>query len=164
MWRSLGSIAAGLVFVCTVGLVTATTGLSAQRFGAGNRVAASGARVVSLVETGHLVLDRSMVRGSAIGERGQATGTYNAPVRVFLTIHVHYVTADVTIYPRGGSITGSAHADFRVSGSAGLFHGSLVISHGTGTFRRISGKLAFEGGINRQTFNLWVLAKGSAKY
>jgi hypothetical protein len=165
MKRSLGStVARLLVFVCTAGLLAAATGLSAQASGTTSAVRGRAAKTISLTETGHLTFDPSMERGSAIGERGRAVGTYNAPVECYLTIHAHYVTATVTVYPKGGSITGVAKADYVVTGSVGSFHGTLAITHGTGTYRHISGKMALEGGINHQNYKLWLVAKGSAKY
>jgi hypothetical protein len=162
--RSLGSVTARvLVGACAAGLMTAA-GLCAQSSGATSGIEAKAARTVSLVETGHLAFVPSMERGSAIGERGRATGTYDGSLEVYLTIHPHYATAVMTVYPRGGSITGSAHADYVVHGSVGSFQGTLDITHGTGTFKHISGKLSFKGAINHLNYKMWVVTQGTARY
>jgi len=153
-----------LIFVCTTWITTAGIGLSARASVTSRRVTAHMAKTVSLVETGHLTFDPSLERGAAIGERGSAVGTYNAPVEVLLTIHAHYVTADVTIYAHGGSIAGAADANYTVTGSVGSFYGTLTIKRGTGTFRHISGKLQFKGAINHQNFKMWVVTEGKATY
>lgn len=99
--------------------------------------------------------------GSALVEYGRAAGTYDAPVSADLTIHPTSVTATVTIYPKGGSITGTAQANYIVKGSIGYFGGSFTITHGTGSYRHVSGKaLGISGTINRETFAMTVKAHG----
>ncbi|HTD58807.1 MAG TPA: hypothetical protein VK672_07920 [Solirubrobacteraceae bacterium] len=153
-----------LVVACAVGLTAAATALIASASQAGSPSVAKAARTVSLAETGHLTFDPSLERGAAIGERGQAVGTYNAPLELYLTVHAHYVTAETTIYPHGGSITGAARADYTITGLVGSFHGTMKITHGTGTYRHISGKLAIRGAINHRSLKLWVVTEGKATY
>jgi hypothetical protein len=145
-------------------LATATLGIAAQASGGTGAPAARAARRVSLVENAHLKLAGE--HGSAIAERGEASGTYSAPVAVTLTIHPKSVTASVTIYPSGGSISGVASANYIVKGSYGYFGGTLTLSHGTGKFRHISevnGKpLGFSGRINHDSFAMEVKAHGEA--
>jgi hypothetical protein len=165
MGHSLGSTATRLlVAVCVVGAMALATGLSAQASAARSHVEARAAKTVSLAETGHLKLEPKMERGSAIGERGQGTGTYNAPVEAYLTFHAHYLTVEVTVYPKGGSISGYAQAEYHTSGGVGSFKGTLRVTHGTGTYRHISGTAAFRGGINTFSYNCWFQANGRGSY
>ncbi|HEY2632443.1 MAG TPA: hypothetical protein VGI26_08710 [Solirubrobacteraceae bacterium] len=153
-------------------LALAATGLAAQASGGTTRLTRAGktapiataARRVSLVENAHLKF--AAEHGSALSERGSATGTYDAPVAVTLTIHPKTVTATVTIYPSGGSITGYANANYTVKGSYGYFGGTMTVSHGTGKYRHISevnGKpLGFSGKISHISFAMEVKAHGEA--
>ena len=165
MQWSKGSITARrvLVLVCAAGLLGAVIGASAQASG---RVApaATAAKTVSLAETAHLEISKQEIPGSEIAESGRATGTYNAPVVAGLTIHAHSVTAVVTVYLKGGSITARANASFKFTGDVGRFGGTLTVSHATGTYRHASGHLAFIGAINRNTYKMWAVTSGSAKY
>lgn len=151
-----------LAATCALVLATATFSVVTQASGGQGKPSARAARRVSLTEIAHLKFTAE--HGSALSERGQATGTYNAPVAVTLTIYPKSVTADVTIYPSGGSISGVAHANYTVKGSTGYFGGSFTLSHGTGRFRHISeinGKpLGISGSINRISFAMEVKAHG----
>jgi hypothetical protein len=116
------------------------------------------AKRVKLVEVGHLELSKE--EGSAITERGRATGTYNAPVTAAFTIHPKSVTVVVTLYPTGGSITGTAIANYKVANGIGYFGGYFKIGRGTGKYRHVSevdGKpLGFSGTINRNSLKVEV--------
>ncbi len=116
-----------------------------------------------LVENAQLRLTHNNEYESTLGERGQAAGTFNAPVTAALTLSPGHVTATFTIYPHGGSISGIAQAKYIVKGSTGYFGGTLTITHGTGTYKHASGKnLGFSGTINRQHFNMSIKAHGWA--
>jgi len=81
-----------------------------------------------------------------------------------LTIHPKSVTAVVTIYPRGGSISGVANANYVVKGSLGYFGGTFTLRRGTGRYSHISevnGKpLGISGSIDRYSFAMEVKAHG----
>lgn len=166
MRRKLGSTAArGLrILACGVVLVAATIGASAAASSGRVMPSARAARTVTLSETAHLEPGKQEVPGSEISESGRATGTYNAPVLAGLTIHAHSVTSVVTVFLKGGSITASANASFEFTGVVGNFHGTLTVSHATGTYRHASGYLSFRGAINRDTLKMWAVTSGSAKY
>jgi len=150
--------------VCCLMLVATTAGLTAQASGGTAKPTAHAARRLSLVETAHLKF--SSEHGAALNERGSATGTYNAPVTVSLTIHPKSVTAVVTIYPRGGSIRGTANANYVVKGVYGYFGGTFTLRGGTGKYSHISevnGKpLGISGKIDRTNFAMEVKAHGEA--
>jgi hypothetical protein len=165
MGPSMTSIAARrlLVLICVAGLVAAAIGASAQALG---RAAprANAARTVSLAEVAHLEASKQEIPGSEIAESGQAMGTYKAHVIAGLTIHAHSVTAVVTVFLKGGTITARSNASFKFMGEVGNFHGTLAVSHATGTYRHASGHLAFRGAINRNTLKMWAETAGKAKY
>ena len=164
MQRIQGKAAAGRSLAACGLALFAAIGLTAQASGGTGKPAAREARRVLLVETAHLKFTAE--HGSALAERGRATGTYNAPVAVTLTIHPKSVTAVVTIYPTGGSISGVANANYTIKGSYGYFGGTLTLRRGTGKYSHISevnGKpLGFSGSINHYNFAMEVKAHGEA--
>jgi hypothetical protein len=165
MRRSPGPVPARLVIlICALALGTAVVGLTAQASGTTERATAKAARRVHLIESAHLKLIKE--EGATLTERGQAVGTYNAPVTATFTIRPKSVTAIVTIYPKGGSITGTAHANYVVQNSVGYFGGTLTLGRGTGSFRHLSEvkgmPLGVSGTINRYSFAIEVKAHGEA--
>ena len=153
-----------LALVCGAPLAAMVMGGAAQASTGRAAPAARVARTVSLSETAHLEASRQEVPGAEISESGRAVGTYDAPVLSGLTIHAHSVTAIVTIYLKGGSITATADASFKFTGEVGNFHGTLYVTHATGTYRHASGHLTFTGAINRNTLKMWAVTSGTAKY
>jgi hypothetical protein len=107
------------------------------------------ARTVSLDENGDLHLTSK--QGFTLNEQGPASGTITG------TIHVHLkivssgsVTAEVSIYPRGGSISGIGTASYKRGTTTASFSGTLSISHGTGSYANAHGSgLSFSGTIQR---------------
>ncbi len=166
MRNGLGPMAvrARWVLLCCSLLGAVTAGGATQAMATQPTPAARAARTVNLAETAHLQTSKQEVPGAEISESGRAVGTYDAPVLAGLTIHAHSVTAIVTIYLKGGSITASANASFKFTGEVGNFHGTLNVSHATGTYRRATGHLTFTGAINRNTLKMWAVTSGSAKY
>ncbi len=124
---------------------------------------AHAARTVYLRELGHL----RYVNGneSTLDEHGNASGTFNGSLAARLTISAEHVSAVFTIYPRGGSVTGKAWANFVVRGHTGYYGGTLKIVHGTGAFRHASGaNIGISGTIDRYSFALVVKVDGWIKY
>jgi hypothetical protein len=160
-----GSIAArGLLLICVTGLIAADMAASVQASRGSAAPATMAARTVSLAETAHLEFSKKEIPGAEIVESGRAKGTYNASVLAGLTIHAHTITAVVTVYLKGGSITARANASFEFTGEVGSFHGTLSVSNATGTYRHAQGHLAFRGAINRNTYKMWAVTSGSARY
>lgn len=165
MRRSLGPVPVRpMISICAPALAAAAVGLTAQASGTTGHPIAKEAKKVHLVENARLTLTSE--EGSALTERGQATGTYNAPVTATFTIHPKSVTAVVTIFPRGGSITGTAHANYVVKNSLGYFGGTFMLGRGTGKYRHVSEingtPLGISGTINRYSFATEVKAHGEA--
>jgi hypothetical protein len=169
MRRSLGSTTGSRLWVlgaASLGAVLTAGAMGGVAWAHGPVLEPAGhaARTVSLSEIAHLETSKREIPGSEISESGRAVGTYNAPVIAGLTIHAHSVTAIVTVYLKGGSITGTANANFKFVGEVGNFQGTLVVGHSTGTYRHATGHLTFRGAINRNSLKMWAVTSGSAKY
>jgi hypothetical protein len=110
---------------------------------------ASSARTINLNETGRLRLTSH--HGFTLNEVGTASGTIDGTIYLHLNIvSTNHVTAEVNIYPRGGSITGKASANYRVSGGTATFSGTMYIARGSGRYRHAHGSgLGFTGSIRR---------------
>lgn len=160
MRRSVGSLAARLLMpTCAAALVATAVGTTTQASGTTGSPVAREAKKVVLVEVAHMKFTGE--NGSTLIEHGQATGTYAAPMVADITLHQEshkeYVAAVVTIYPRGGSIAGTARAEYRTVGSLYYFGGVFTLNHGTGKFAHISevgGKaLGFSGIFNHRNLD-----------
>jgi len=136
---------------------------SAAAIGSAQTTARS-ARVIHLQEHGRLRFYGE--RGTTLIERGTAYGTYTATMVAYLTIHSKSVSARVTIYPRGGSITADADAAYRIVKNLGYFGGTLNLGRGTGRYSHIAEvnhkPLGISGVINRENFEVEVKANGEA--
>lgn len=95
-------------------------------------------------------------------EQGQAAGTVNGTIYVHLTVvSTSRVTAEVRMYPDGGSIVGLASADYRRGSETASFSGSMSISGGSGRFQRARGSgLSFSGTIQRSNDAVTVHVSG----
>jgi len=147
------------ISTCALALLASIVGLTALASGAVRGPVALQAKTIDLVENANLKLINE--EGAALVEHGRATGTYNAPVTATFTIHPKAVTATVTVFPHGGSITGVAQTNYVVQNSTGYFGGTFTITRGTGSFAHASGKaLGISGTINRYSFAITVKAHG----
>jgi hypothetical protein len=107
------------------------------------------ARTISLNESGRLHLTSK--HGFTLNETGSASGTIGGTIYLHLNVvAVNRVTAEVNIYPHGGSVTGHANASYHVAGSTASFSGTMSISRGTGSYNgaHASG-LRFSGTVAR---------------
>jgi hypothetical protein len=148
-----------MISICALALLASIAGPTTRASGAIGGPMGVQAKRINLVENANLKLISE--EGAALVEHGQATGTYNAPVTATFTIHPKSVTATVTVYPHGGSITGVAQTNYVVQNSTGYFGGTFTITHGTGSFKGASGKsLGISGTINRYSFAITVKAHG----
>jgi hypothetical protein len=121
---------------------------------------ARAARTISLDETGQLHLTSK--HGFTLYEQGPASGTVTGTIYVRLQIvSTSRVSAEVSISPRGGSISGDATASYRRGTATASFSGSLSISRGTGSYSDARGSgLSFSGTIQRSNDAIAVHVSG----
>jgi hypothetical protein len=118
------------------------------------------ARTVTLSESGRLRLTSS--HGLTLNERGTASGTIRGSIYIHLNVSsTNRVTAEVNIYPKGGSLTGHGSASYHVSGAFAAFSGTLSVTKGTGSYAHARGTgLKFTGTIQRKTDAVTVQVSG----
>jgi hypothetical protein len=118
------------------------------------------ARTISLNESGDLRLTSR--HGFTLNEQGPGSGTITGTIYVHLRIvSTRRVTAEVNIYPKGGSISGYGTASYRRAGATGGFSGSLSINRGTGSYNHAQGSgLSFSGTIQRSNYAVTVHVRG----
>jgi hypothetical protein len=118
------------------------------------------ARTVSLSDTGHLRLTSH--HSFTLNEQGSASGTISGTIYIHLNIvSTNRVTAEVSIYPSGGSITGHATASYRPSGAVATFAGTMTVVRGTGSYDGAKGSgLSFTGTVQRSNDAVTVHVSG----
>ncbi len=138
------SLAAGSLLAtgaCAVALTTGAAGASGST--------ASAARTITLNDTAHL--HRTSSHGFNLYESGSASGSVSGSISLHLdVVSTNRVTAQLTVHPRGGSVTGTASGSYRNNGSTASFSGTLTITGGTGSYAHAHGSgLSFSGTIQR---------------
>jgi hypothetical protein len=117
--------------------------------GALQAATAHSARTFSLNDSGHLRLTSK--HGFTLNEAGFALGTISGAIYIHLHIvSTNHVTAEVNLYPNGGSVTGYATASYHPSGAVATFNGTMYIARGTGRYSHARGAgLSFTGTVQR---------------
>ncbi|MGH2854742.1 MAG: hypothetical protein ACRDLF_11210 [Solirubrobacteraceae bacterium] len=136
-------LAAAGVLVAAAGTLalTGATGASGST--------AAAARTITLNDTGHL--RETSHKGFNLNYSGQASGT----VAGTIYLHLHVVStnrfsAELSVYPHGSSMTGSASGSYRNNGATASFSGTLSISRGTGSYSHAHGSgISFSGATQR---------------
>jgi hypothetical protein len=125
---------------------------------------ARAARTIWLSDSGRLHLTSH--HGFTLNEQGSASGTISGTIYIHLNVSsTNHVTAEVNIYPSGGSLTGNASAAYHVQGSVASFNGTMKIARGTGRYRHASGSgLSFTGTIQRSSDAVSVRVSGRFSY
>jgi hypothetical protein len=120
------------------------------------------AKTFSLNESGNLHLTSK--QGFTLNEQGPASGTVSGTLYVHLKIvSSTRVTAEISLYPHGGSITCSGSASYKREGSTANFAGALSIDRGTGSYAKAHGSgLSFSGTIQRSNDAIAVHVGGTA--
>jgi hypothetical protein len=140
------------LFAACASVTLALASLMAIAFHAATPAHAAGAhaaRSLSLSETGHLRLTSH--HGFTLNEQGSTSGTISGTIYIHLNVvSTNHVTAEVSIYPSGGSITGHASASYRPSGAEASFDGTMSVVRGTGRYANARGSgLSFTGTVQR---------------
>jgi hypothetical protein len=122
---------------------------------------AHGAKTVSLNESGSLHLTSK--HGFTLNEAGTASGTISGTIYVHLKIvSTSHVTAEVSIYPKGGSVTGYGTASYHKEKTSGDFSGTMTVNRGTGSYNNARGSgLSFSGTIQRSNDAVTVHVAGT---
>jgi hypothetical protein len=149
---SLGSLAA---LALLAGVIAPTTAAAPK---------AHTARTITLTDSGRLHLTSH--HGFTLNEQGSASGTISGTIYIHLNVaSTNHVTAQVNIYPSGGSLTGSASAAYHVQGSLASFNGTMNILRGSGRYSHAAGSgLSFTGTIERSTDAVNVRVSGRMSY
>jgi hypothetical protein len=153
--RTRRSLTAGALLasgVCALALTTGVAGASGPTAGA--------ARTVSINDTAHL--HRTSSHGFNLYESGSASGSLGGSISLHLdVVSTNRVTAAVTVYPHGGSISGNATGSYRNNGSTASFSGTLSVTSGSGSYAHAHGSgLSFSGTIERSNDAVTVHVSG----
>ena len=147
---------AGAVWVAGVGVDAPTAALAAAPM-------ARVARTLNVKDEGHLHLS-GKPEGSLIVEEGAVSGTLPGTVKVRFDVGAT-VTAQFTIYPRGGgTISGHGSGALHSTSLYSTFGGTLSVTSGTGRFKHVRGNGGLYGAINRKTDALTVQTTGKLSY
>jgi hypothetical protein len=144
------------------GALAAATGALAL---AGGVAGASGstahaARTITLNDTGNT--HKTAKHGFNLYESGSAKGSISGSLSMHLdVVSTNKVTAELTVYPKGGSLSGKASGSYRTNGGTASFSGTLSITHGTGSYSGAHGSgIAFSGTIQRSNDSVTVHVNG----
>jgi hypothetical protein len=123
---------------------------------------ARAARTITLNDSAHLRLTSK--HGFTLNERGNASGTVAGAIYIHLTIaSTSRVSAEVNIYPNGGSITSYATASYRRGSETASFNGTMSVARGTGSYAHVHGSnLSFSGTIEHTDDAITVHVSGQA--
>jgi hypothetical protein len=131
------------------GLLTVAASMLALSAGGASGATAHAARTITLNESGRLHLTSH--HGFHLNEQGTTSGSIRGSIYIHLYVSsTKRVTAEVSIYPSNGSLTGYGTANYRANGGQATFSGTMSISRGTGSYSgaHASG-LSFTGTIQR---------------
>jgi hypothetical protein len=156
-----GTLSAGALLTLTPLAAGERSGnLSTAAPGGAQPTVGRAARTISLNENGNLHLTSK--HGFTLNEQGPASGTVTGTIYVHLQIvSTSRVTAEVSISPRGGSISGDATANYHRGSNTASFAGTLSINRGTGSYNNARGSgLSFSGTIQKSNDAIAVRVSG----
>jgi hypothetical protein len=144
-----GALAVG---ACALAVTTTVAGAAGP--------GALAARTISLNDTAHL--HKTSSHGFNLYESGAASGSLSGSLSLHLdVVSTNHVTAQLTVYPHGGSMSGSASGSYHVDGGTASFSGTLKITGGSGSYSHASGSgLSFSGAIQRSNDAVTVHVSG----
>ncbi|HSZ68876.1 MAG TPA: hypothetical protein VK756_00800 [Solirubrobacteraceae bacterium] len=139
---------------CALALTLGAAGAGA----AGARAGA--ASTVSLNDTAHL--HKTSSHGFNLYESGSASGSLGGSISLHLdVVSTNRVTAQITVYPHGGSVNATASGSYRNNGSTASFAGTLNVTGGSGSYRGAHGSgLSFSGTVQRSNDAVTVRVSG----
>jgi hypothetical protein len=150
----------------TVASLGAVVGLGVLGAGASSAAGpvAGAARTVNLRDSGRLHLTSHS--GLTLNLQGSASGNIEGTIYIHLDVASStHVTAQVNIYPSGGSLSGNVSAAYEVGGSYASFTGTMKITRGTGTYAHAhASDLRFTGSIKRVNDATTVEVSGPLSY
>jgi hypothetical protein len=121
------------------------------------------ARTVNLAE--YARLHRTSSGGVHLNEQGTVSGTISGTIYIHMRVSSNHVSAEVNIYPHGGSLTATGSASYHVNGGYAPFSGTLTVQRGTGTYAHArSGALRFTGSIKRSNDAVTAQLSGRLSY
>jgi hypothetical protein len=98
--------------------------------------------------------------GSSLFEDGRATGTLPGTMRVHFDVGPT-MSGTFTIDARGGSINGHGNARLHGAGVYESFHGTIVVSGGSGRYAHAHGTALLYGTFDRENYALVVQTLGT---
>jgi hypothetical protein len=98
--------------------------------------------------------------GEEVYETGSASGTLPGSIRVHM-IFAATLSGSFAIYTRGGTIDGRGTARPHGEGLYQSFAGTLVVTGGTGRYRRAHGTTHLYGAFNRANYALTIQTAGT---
>jgi hypothetical protein len=101
--------------------------------------------------------------GEQVYETGSARGTLPGGIRVHMTFATTF-SGSFSIYTRGGRIDGHGRARPHGEGVYESFAGTLVVSGGTGRYRRAHGTARLYGTFNRDNYALTIQTAGTLRF
>jgi hypothetical protein len=148
--------------IAAVALVASVSVLS---IGAAAGSAAGGvavaSRTIALNDSAHL--HKISSHGLKLYESGTATGSVGGSLYLHLNVtSTRSVTAEISVYPKGASMTGTGSAKYEVDGGTARFSGTMSIIRGTGSYNHAHGTgLKFSGTIQRSNDAVTVHVSGN---
>ncbi len=101
--------------------------------------------------------------GEEVYETGGAKGTLPGAIRVHM-VFASTFSGSFQIYTRGGRIDGHGRARPHGEGVYESFAGTLVVTGGTGRYRRAHGTTRLYGTFNRENYALSIQTTGTLRF
>ena len=101
--------------------------------------------------------------GEEVYETGGASGTLPGSMRVHM-IFASTFSGSFAIYTRGGRIDGHGKAKPHGEGVYESFAGTLIVTGGTGRYRRAHGTARLYGTFNRENYALTIQTAGTLRF
>lgn len=101
--------------------------------------------------------------GEQVYETGSASGTLPGSMRVHM-IFASTFSGSFAIYTRGGTIDGDGRARPHGEGVYQSFAGTLVVTGGTGRYRRAHGTAHLYGTFDRENYALTIQTAGTLRF